>query len=81
MGTREAGSRVGLELEGPYAGNGQLGLVFGVECYFELDSVVVEHEALTYVIGKAHWSFSDPRTDLLVGLLKNQVQRWSSLVP
>ena len=54
--------------------------MFGVECYFEMDSVVVEHEASTYVIDQAHWSFSDPRTDLLVGLLKNQVQKWSSLV-
>ena len=55
--------------------------MFGVECYFEMDSVVAEHEASTYVIDQAHWSFSDPRTDLPVGLLKNQVQKWNSLVP
>ena len=42
------GSRVGLEVERNYAGNGQYGLVFGVECYFEMDSVVAENEASTY---------------------------------
>ena len=51
--------------------------MFGVKCYFEMDSVVAEHEASTFVIDQAHWSFSDPRTDLLVGLLKNYVQKWS----
>ena len=55
--------------------------MFGVECYFEMDSVVAEHEASSYVIDLAHWSFSDPRTDIPVGFLKNQVQKWSSLVP
>ena len=70
-----------LEVKGHYAGNGQKGLVFGVECYFEMDSVVAEHEASTYVIDQAHWNFSDPRTHLLVSLLNNQVQKWSSLVP
>ena len=55
--------------------------MFGVEYYFEVDSVVAEHEASTYVIDKAHWSFLDPRIDLLVGWLKDQVQKWSSLVP
>ena len=54
-----AGSRVGLEVEGHYAENAQLGLVFGAECYFEVDSVVVEHEASTYVIDQTHLSFSD----------------------
>ena len=79
-GILEAVSRVGLEVEGHYASNGQSGVVFGVECYFEVDSFVAEHEALTYVIDKAHWSFLDPKNDLFVGLLKNQVQRWRSLV-
>ena len=52
--------RVSLEVEGHYAGNGQSGLVFGVECYFEVDSVVVEHERWTDVNDQAHWSFMDP---------------------
>ena len=55
--------------------------MFSVECYFEMNSVVAEHEVSTSVIDQAHWSFSDIRTDLPVGLLKNQVQKWSSLVP
>ena len=55
--------------------------MFGVVCYFEVDSVVAENEASTYVIDKAHWSFPNPGIDLPVGLLKNQVQKRSSLVP
>ena len=74
------GSRVGLVVEGHKAGNGQKGHVFGVECYFEVNAVVAEHEASTYVIDQVHWKFSDPRTDLPVVLLKNQVQKWISLV-
>ena len=50
-------------------------------CYFEANSFVVEHEGWTDVIDQAHLSFLKPGTDLPVGLLKNQVQKWSLLVP
>ena len=41
----------------------------------------MEHEGWTDVIDQAHWSYLEPRTDLPVGLLKNQVQKWNLLVP
>ena len=55
-------------------GNRDLCLL-GVECFFEMDSVVVEHEGWPDVIDQARWSFLDPRTDLLVGLLKIELQK------
>ena len=60
-GLRSAVPRVGSAMDRSYAGGGYKGVVFGVECFFEPDSVVVEPGGWIYVIDQAYWRFSDPR--------------------